>query len=86
MKKNNYISAWCSNKNASILSASVAIGRGDSWGEAVYVRIQNVGDLVATEAKYHHCSQIRCHQSVKLEKKNIGQPAGSVDSAKHLQR
>ena len=64
--------------------ASVAMKRGDSWGETVYVRIQNVGDLVAAEAKYHHSCQIRFHQSLDMEKKNKGRPAGSVDSAKHL--
>ena len=30
------------------------MGRGDSWGEAVYVQIQNVGDQVVAEAKSHY--------------------------------
>ena len=64
--------------------ASVAVERGDSWGETVYVRIQNVGDLVAAEAKYHNSCQIRFHQSLDLEKKNKGRPTGSLDRAKQM--
>lgn len=62
--------------------ASAAMERGDSWGEAVFLNVQNVGDLVAAEAIHHHSCQICFHQTLDLEKKNIGRPAGSVDSAK----
>ena len=70
------------------LLASVSaksLERADSWGEAVHIRIQNIGDLVAAEAKYHHDCQVRFY-SGKQQLPNIkskGRPSGTVDTEKN---
>ena len=60
--------------------AAKAMQRKDSWGDAVHFRIQNTGDLVAAEAKYHHSCQIRFLKGRYLEGK--GRRSGSVDTKK----
>lgn len=46
-----------------------ALERGDAWGQAVFICVQNIGDLMAAEAKYHHQCQVRFHDGRSLEKK-----------------
>lgn len=63
--------------------AAKSLQRADSWGEAVYIRIQGTGDLVAAEATYHHDCQIRFHDGRQLSKNTKGRPSGSVDIRKN---
>jgi hypothetical protein len=61
----------------------IALARNDKWGHEVHVRIQNIGDLVAAEAKYHISCKTRFSLSKtpdKTEKK--GRPSGSIDPHK----
>lgn len=59
-----------------------ALERDDTWGKEVHIRVQNVGDLVAAEAKYHHHCQVQFHKTRAFEKKLKGRPSGSVDDLK----
>ena len=61
-----------------------ALERNDSWGKAVHVRIQNVGDLVAAEATYHHPCQSDFHtgRPAPGDKNPRGRPSGSDDMKK----
>ena len=38
------------------------IERSDTWGNDVHMRIQNIGDTVAAEVKYHHGCQVSFHK------------------------
>jgi len=49
-----------------LTAATKAIRTADSWGESVFIPIQNVGDLVAAKSKYKHSCQIR-FQGVGLQ-------------------
>ena len=63
--------------------ASKCRERNDDWGEAVYIRIQNTGDLVAAEATYHHDCQVRFHDGRHITDNTKGRPSGSVDTGKN---
>ena len=65
---------------ASIISKSLS--RNDEWGKEVHIRVQNVGDLVAAEAQYHHQCQVRFHSGRCVENKPKGRPSGSVNDIK----
>ena len=60
-----------------------ALQRSDEWGRSVHVRIQNVGDLVAAQAKYHHDCQVRFHSGRGVKKQNKGRPPGSFNARRH---
>ena len=56
-------------------------------GNDVHVRIQNIGDTVAAEVKYHHACQISFHKGWESlqdpMKRHKGRPKGSVDQEKN---
>ena len=59
--------------------------RNDAWSNDVKLRIQNVGDLVAAEAKYHHrCSQLFALGRQLGSDDCQGQTGRSVNSQKVL--
>ena len=60
-----------------------ALQRSDEWGRSVHVRIQNVGDLVAAQAKYHHDCQVRFHSGRGVKKQSKGRPPGSFNARRH---
>ncbi|MES9880176.1 MAG: hypothetical protein ABW185_04765 [Sedimenticola sp.] len=61
--------------------------RSDTWSNEVHVRIQNIGDAVAAEVKYHHDCQtnfyVRRDPPMNPVKTHKGRPRGSVDSVKN---
>ena len=57
--------------------------RTDEWAKRVFIRIQNVGDLPAAEAKYHHSCQIWINAGKeKKTDESIGRPANKYDKVK----
>ena len=58
-----------------------SLKRGDSWGKAVYIRVQSAGDLVAAEA-YRHDYQVTFHDGRQLSKNTKGLKSCSADKRK----
>ncbi|XP_064120382.1 uncharacterized protein LOC135225033 [Macrobrachium nipponense] len=64
------------------------IERSDKWGNEVHVRIQNIGDTVAADVKYHHDCQVSFHKGRESVQNPTnrpkGRPIGSVDEKKNV--